>query len=300
MNSTPSTKKSINLPRPCQSVFDSSSKLSKKHDSLHERLSMGMTPQTPSTPMSCRSKFVLPSNLSPFPYSPKQNQSNPKLSTSIQGSATPLRKGVSSEQLVFDFETSDKFNKSPSRLLFDRSQSPGSSQFDLSSEVGSEFDLLVGEFDEFGSCEISPDLLRPVMWRNPVTHFLDEPFFAKTNDDFEYTDVEDFTCSNDMLSDFFNDNYEVVEVCGEGSFSTVYKVNSKKTNKNSALKLTRKPFSGVTDRRRRLKEVNHLWRLKGGPHCIQILSAWEQNGYLYIETELCENGRYLDIYFFFF
>ncbi len=118
------------LPKPSLVAFNSTGKLAKKIDAAHERLSLPNYSQTPITPKSNRSKFVLPSTLSPFPFSPnsiqrKELNFTKRLSSSYQTSSTPLRHGVSSDQLVFDNDG----DHSPSRYLVgNRSTSPFSSQ----------------------------------------------------------------------------------------------------------------------------------------------------------------------------
>ena len=42
----------------------------------------------------------------------------------------------------------------------------------------------------------------------------------------------------------------------------------------------------------KLEEVAALWEVSEAPNCVQIISAWEQSGILFIETEFCSNGRY--------
>ena len=43
----------------------------------------------------------------------------------------------------------------------------------------------------------------------------------------------------------------------------------------------------------KLNEVMVLWNVTDVPNCVRIFSSWEQNGFLYILTEYCENGRYI-------
>lgn len=38
-------------------------------------------------------------------------------------------------------------------------------------------------------------------------------------------------------------------------------------------------------------EVDHMRAVKGSKHCVQLLEAWEQEGFLYLEMELCLCGR---------
>lgn len=53
-------------------------------------------------------------------------------------------------------------------------------------------------------------------------------------------------CSD--YSDYFADNFEILELIGHGCFSVVYKVRSKKDNQIFALKKTKSSFKGNSDR----------------------------------------------------
>lgn len=291
---------SSSLPKPNPALFNSAGKLSKKHDSMHERLSLPILNNTPGTPKSSRSKFVLPSSLSPFALSPKVTKNATKQSGTISHhmASTPLRLGFSSEQLIFDLDLNEKQTNSPSRMLFERSFSPMSSQmqdydvFDIDDGPSSEFDNGLQDYDTcHGSCDITPDMLKPVVWKNPSAHMLTLEYFR---------DNFDHSCDNEWIAeyqepldnqDFFHFNYEAVDYFEEGSFSIVYKAKHRVSGKISAVKKAKHPFSGMTDRTRKLNEVHHLWLVLGCGHCIQIEQSWEQNGYLYIQTEMCENGR---------
>lgn len=66
-----------------------------------------------------------------------------------------------------------------------------------------------------------------------------------------------------------------------------------------AVKKSKSPYSGVKDRDRRLEEVRILMELGSHPHVIKFVSQWEEERYLFIQTEYCENGsldRFLDIH----
>ncbi|KAI5290248.1 hypothetical protein KEM54_002074 [Ascosphaera aggregata] len=57
-----------------------------------------------------------------------------------------------------------------------------------------------------------------------------------------------------------------------------------------AVKKSKQPISGARDRERRAKEVEALRKMKGYEHLIRFEDSWEENGYLYIQTEFCEEG----------
>ena len=66
-----------------------------------------------------------------------------------------------------------------------------------------------------------------------------------------------------------------------------------------AVKKSKSPYSGVKDRDRRLEEVRILMELGSHPHVVKFVSQWEEERYLFIQTEYCENGsldKFLDIH----
>ncbi|KAI9373152.1 hypothetical protein BJX61DRAFT_401169 [Aspergillus egyptiacus] len=107
--------------------------------------------------------------------------------------------------------------------------------------------------------------------------------------------------------------FERVELIGTGEFSQVYRVSrpsemslssifsttpkSPKTLPEQvwAVKKAKQPYSGLKDRERRIREVDVLKSLTNWDHIISFTDSWEDNGYLYIQTEFCEEGS-LDVF----
>ncbi|KAM0685470.1 mitosis inhibitor protein kinase swe1 [Conglomerata obtusa] len=58
----------------------------------------------------------------------------------------------------------------------------------------------------------------------------------------------------------------------------------------SCIKKNKRPFKGEIDRKCKLKEINIMKNIKNYPFITEILSAWEENNYLYIEEEFCSFG----------
>jgi mitosis inhibitor protein kinase SWE1 len=98
-----------------------------------------------------------------------------------------------------------------------------------------------------------------------------------------------------------------VTLHGVGEFSLVYRVSrslngAKDCSPGSqmtvggvwAVKKTRRPYVGVRDRERKLREVTILKALCGHEHVIAFADNWESKGHLYIQTEFCENGNLKD------
>jgi hypothetical protein len=94
---------------------------------------------------------------------------------------------------------------------------------------------------------------------------------------------------------FFEENFDVLGILGRGSFSDVFRVSRKIDGASFALKKSKHPFTGLVDMNRRLQEVESLWLASGCSNCLQIYCSWEHNGYLFILTELCENGSLYDV-----
>ncbi|GIY36266.1 membrane-associated tyrosine- and threonine-specific cdc2-inhibitory kinase [Caerostris darwini] len=67
----------------------------------------------------------------------------------------------------------------------------------------------------------------------------------------------------------------------------VYKVKSFEDQRYYAIKKAKRPYTGISDRHRRLREVQKLEQLPIHPNCVRFYGAWEQNRVLYIKTELC-------------
>ena len=105
-----------------------------------------------------------------------------------------------------------------------------------------------------------------------------------------------------------------VELIGTGEFSQVYRVSNPQSalSYNSffslqttspstfpehvwAIKKAKQPYSGVKDRQRRIREVEILKALANSDHVISFVDSWEDKGYLYIQTEFCEEGS-LDVF----
>ncbi|KAM3414045.1 hypothetical protein BST61_g10706 [Cercospora zeina] len=93
-----------------------------------------------------------------------------------------------------------------------------------------------------------------------------------------------------------------VSSVGTGEFSQVYKVEkplhvSAREQKSSpgrllyAVKKARKPYTGIKDRQRKMREVEILRAMQGHEHIVQLVDHWESKNHLYIQTEYCENGN---------
>jgi serine/threonine protein kinase len=78
---------------------------------------------------------------------------------------------------------------------------------------------------------------------------------------------------------------------GSGEFSEVWRSRCLETDREYAIKKSKEIFTGWDDRWQQLIEVEHLRRVKESKYCVNMIDAWEERGYLYIQLDLCSNGR---------
>ena len=89
---------------------------------------------------------------------------------------------------------------------------------------------------------------------------------------------------------FFHQCFYVEGNIGSGSFGDVFRVRSKEDGKMYAVKRSRVPFRGTTDRKEKLEEVRKMESLRHHPNCVRFYQAWEENQFLYIQLELCKTS----------
>ncbi|KAJ1020622.1 hypothetical protein NDA16_004015 [Ustilago loliicola] len=88
--------------------------------------------------------------------------------------------------------------------------------------------------------------------------------------------------------------FTVEETIGSGEFSEVLKAVSRSTGYAYAVKRMKRAYLGPRDRLRRLEEVDVLRALstsgKPHPNIVSLFGAWEEEGHLYLQLELCPLG----------
>lgn len=82
--------------------------------------------------------------------------------------------------------------------------------------------------------------------------------------------------------------FEIICKIGSGYFADVYKVKSSLDQQYYAIKKTSIPFTSNSDRLRKLQEVKNHKSVPPHPNCVKYIDSWEEDGYLYIQTELCK------------
>lgn len=264
-NSTP-----WRTPKPHPMAFASTGTLPKKHQATKERASLPVT-YTPETPLKKeRSKFVIPANLSPFVLSPKAIVLNG--SQTLPGSARP---STLSASFGTDCRLDAEKQLSASPSLRTRSSSPVQEergyQIDtvFNGDSGSDFDdpfNVVNDFPmDIEAKQVAGSTMLPgVPWKSPHAIFFTNEFFACSNwpdglPSHSTPTSSIYSDSNFADSEYFEEQFEVIDSLGRGSFSYVFHVKRRTDGAQFALKRSRVPFSGNIDRCRRLQEVANMW-----------------------------------------
>lgn len=113
---------------------------------------------------------------------------------------------------------------------------------------------------------------------------------------------------------YFERKFINMGVIGQGTFGVVFKVEGKKDGREYAIKQSLKPFRGQKDCNMSLKEVSTLQKINSGvddhdedhththaqrhsltgncghEHVLRFFEAWLEDGFLYMQTELCDRG----------
>ncbi|WKY03754.1 hypothetical protein Q1695_005033 [Nippostrongylus brasiliensis] len=89
---------------------------------------------------------------------------------------------------------------------------------------------------------------------------------------------------------YFEQCYTVERKLGQGSFGEAYAVYCKEDGRRYAVKRALDSFRSSADRTLKLREVQKHELLPKHINLVQFYKAWEENGRLYILTELCERS----------
>lgn len=131
--------------------------------------------------------------------------------------------------------------------------------------------------------------LTPTTYKKPALNRHDGSFsFGLTNTSISENQQHD---ENDMEVCRLNKQFDIISRLGSGNFGDVYKVKSKiEQDKYYAIKRTLMPFTSESDRKRKFQEVENHQMLPPHENCVKYYDSWEEDGYLYIQTELCRSN----------
>lgn len=106
-------------------------------------------------------------------------------------------------------------------------------------------------------------------------------------------EVDESPCAGPPLEEpasYFDLAFENLGLLGAGSFGDVVKACNRQDGKLCAIKKSRRCWYGPIERSKVLEEVKMFTIIGNHPHCVQLLSAWEQRGHLYLQMELCTSS----------
>ena len=94
----------------------------------------------------------------------------------------------------------------------------------------------------------------------------------------------------------FRTHFTCIDTIGEGAFSDVYRVQSKDDGEYYAVKKLKQPFVSKADREAKMQEMKMFLSLneedeEGSHHIIRYIAAWQEEGHLHVQMELCERGN---------
>ncbi|KAJ2101893.1 mitosis inhibitor protein kinase swe1 [Coemansia sp. RSA 922] len=121
-------------------------------------------------------------------------------------------------------------------------------------------------------------------------HFLGRSYFEQTSLPF-LAPSREYHVEGLGYLDYFTQQFDVLSRVGEGEFSTVYSVRGLDDGRLYAIKRARRAFAGRQERARRLREVELLWAVPPADAIVRLVAAWEQQGLLHMQFELCEHGN---------
>ncbi|KAI8384959.1 kinase-like domain-containing protein [Radiomyces spectabilis] len=136
--------------------------------------------------------------------------------------------------------------------------------------------------------EILSSAMRTSGYLTSSAHFLTAEYFESHDPD----DRDLFSDNDQDDSDvqYLEAHFSIESRLGSGEFATVSKVKCKDTGVYFAVKKTKTPFCGYDDRWQQILEADHLLAVRGSRHCVNLANAWEQDGHLYLQMELCDCG----------
>lgn len=118
--------------------------------------------------------------------------------------------------------------------------------------------------------------------------------FTPERDASQHREEEDEPAEN-----YLDARFDVMETVDSGEFAHVYKVCDLDTRTWMAVKKSKLPFCDHHDRWQQIVEAKFMHAVRHSQHCVHLFSAWEQEGFLYLQMEFCPNGRYRPNDYFF-
>ncbi|KAI8992626.1 hypothetical protein BDB01DRAFT_779077 [Pilobolus umbonatus] len=121
---------------------------------------------------------------------------------------------------------------------------------------------------------------------SPGPHFLTEEYFNTHGPNEKMIPPHNIT-----TTPFLDTDFSIMGRIDSGHYAEVYKARDLSTHQLCAIKKSKLPFKSWDDRWLQLIEVSNMRYIKDSKHCLKMFNAWEEEGYLHIQLELCSTGR---------
>lgn len=102
-------------------------------------------------------------------------------------------------------------------------------------------------------------------------------------------------CGEGMRARRMFNNFELVELIGEGGMGSVFKAYDHTLGRMVALKVLRREMSGGEDERGKIEQEARVTASVNHPHVVRVYSFGEADGQFYIAMELVEKGSLDDL-----
>ena len=102
-------------------------------------------------------------------------------------------------------------------------------------------------------------------------------------------------CGEGMRARRMFNNFELVELIGEGGMGSVYKAYDHALERMVALKLLRREMSAREDERAKIEQEARITASVNHPHVVRVYSFGEAGGQFYLAMELVEKGSLDDL-----
>lgn len=102
-------------------------------------------------------------------------------------------------------------------------------------------------------------------------------------------------CSEGMRARRIFNNFELVELIGEGGMGSVFKAYDHNLGRMVALKVLRREMSAREDERAKLEQEARITASVNHPHVVRVYSFGEADGQFYLAMELVEKGSLDDL-----
>ncbi len=102
-------------------------------------------------------------------------------------------------------------------------------------------------------------------------------------------------CSQGMRARKMFNNFELVELIGEGGMGSVFKAYDHSLERMVALKVLRREMSAKEEEKAKLEQEARITASVNHPHVVRVYSFGEANGQFYLAMELVEKGSLDDL-----